>query len=605
MKKYVMTFLALSISAGVGFTLGKHADSTHAHAEHTGEKQPLYWVAPMDPNYKRDQPGKSPMGMDLIPVYEEDLQGGNEPAGTVFIDPAVENNLGVKSAPVEYRNLALPVDTVGYVSFDQQRYWQVNLRVNGWVERLHVNTTGEKVSKGDVLFTLYSPEWVKAQEELLNAVRANRNAMVNGAKQRLRALGMDDAQVSQVIRSGKPIHHVAVKAPADGIIDALNIREGAFLSPQQTVISGGALDTVWVEAEVFERQAGQVKVGSRVNMAIDALPGEQWQGYVDYIYPVLNSATRSMRVRVVFDNPELRLKPNMYTKLVIEAASEQQSLVVPRQAVIRNRDMTRVVLALGDGKYRSARIETGMENREWIEVTAGLTDSDRVVTSAQFMLDSESSQSADLSRINGAEAAPVMVDGLFVASNGQNRVRISHMPVPEWNWPAMEMDFDVSDDVSFKALSKGAPIRFALQKEKNQYLIVSLSDEKPQLPDDFVLNDHSHMDHSNMDHSAMGHDMMDHSTMDHSAMGHDMMDHSNMDHSAMGHDMMDHSTMDHSNMDHSAMGHDMMDHSTMDHSNMDHSAMGHDMLDHSTMDHSNMDHSAMGHDMMNHNKDGE
>ncbi|PSU34174.1 efflux RND transporter periplasmic adaptor subunit [Photobacterium lutimaris] len=550
MKKYVFTFLALSISAGVGFTLGKHTDNSHAHAEHSGEKQPLYWVAPMDPNYKRDQPGKSPMGMDLIPVYEEDLQGGNEPAGTVFIDPAVENNLGVKSSPAEFQSLTHPVDTVGYVSFDQQRYWQVNLRVNGWVERLYVNTTGEKVSKGDVLFTLYSPEWVKAQEELLNAVRGNRSAMVNGAKQRLNALGMDDAQVSQVMRSGKPIHHVAVKAPADGIIDALNIREGAFLSPQQTVISGGALNTVWVEAEVFERQADQVEVGSRVSMTIDALPGEQWQGYVDYIYPVLNSATRSMRVRVVFDNPDLRLKPNMYTKLVIEATSKQKSLVVPRQAVIRSRDMTRVVLALGDGKYRSARIETGKENREWIEVTAGLADSDRVVTSAQFMLDSESSQSADLNRINGVGAAPVMVDGLFVASTGQNRVRISHMPVPEWNWPAMEMDFDVSDDVSFTTFSKGEPIRFSLQKEKNQFLIVSLSDEKPQLPDDFILNDNSMMDHS-----AMGHDMMDHSTMDHSAMGHDMMDHSTMDHSAMGHDMMDHSTMDHS-----AMGHDMMDH---------------------------------------------
>jgi Cu(I)/Ag(I) efflux system membrane fusion protein len=466
MKQILLTTVALGIGLAVGYGLNQHQDTpAHDHSA-SSSNEPLYWVAPMDPNYKRDQPGKSPMGMDLIPVYEADLAGANDTPGTVYIDPAVENNLGVKTAQTSYQTLTQPIETVGYIGFDQEQYWQINLRVSGWVETLNVHSAGEKVRKGDVLFTLYSPELVKAQEELLNAARSNRKAMISGAKQRLRTLGMDNSQINQVIRSGKAIQNIAVKAPADGIIDELTIREGAFLSPQQKVIGGGSLDTVWVEAEVFERQSAWIEAGSKVDMVIANMPGAHWQGRVDYVYPVLDPKTRSMRVRMVFDNPDLNLKPNMYASLSIAGNMEQESLVVPRQAVIRNRDMTRVVLSLGEGKYRSVRIETGLENRDWIAVSAGLNPGDRVVTSAQFMLDSESSQTADLSRINGVEIEKVDVDGLYIAMSGERRVRIAHTPVPEWNWPAMEMDFDVAEGVDFKALASGEPVRFSLKKEK-------------------------------------------------------------------------------------------------------------------------------------------
>jgi Cu(I)/Ag(I) efflux system membrane fusion protein len=342
--------------------------------------------------------------------------------------------------------------------------------------------------------------------------------MVSGAKQRLHALGMDSEQITQVIRAGKPSQYIAVKAPAGGIIDALNIREGAFVSPQQMIISGGSLDTVWVEAEIFERQSSWIEIGDTVNMSIDSLPGESWLGKIEYIYPVLDATTRSVRVRVVFDNPNLQLKPNMYAALSITGRAQQERLVVPRQAVIRNRDMTRVVLAKGNGKYRSARIETGRENSQWIEVIAGLTTDDRVVTSAQFMLDSESSQSADLSRINGVLSKHVEINGHYISTTGAQRVRIAHAPVPEWQWPAMEMDFDVADGVDFSTLRTKEPIRFSIKNENNQYIVTSYSKDNASTATSLSgAANHHHVDHSTMDHV-----MPDHSQMDHSAMSHDL-----------------------------------------------------------------------------------
>nr|WP_086937410.1 efflux RND transporter periplasmic adaptor subunit [Thaumasiovibrio occultus] len=606
MNKVTLTLVALAVGAGIGYGVAT-LTTPHSSMSHSSEStanssnEPLYWVAPMDPNYRRDAPGKSPMGMDLVPVYEGDGTANDEPAGTVYIDPAVENNLGVKSATVERKDLFAAINTVGYIGFNQDTYWQINLRVSGWVGELHLGAVGERVTQGDVLFTLYSPEWVKVQEELLNAARTGRRAMVRGAKQRLRSLGMADEQIEQVVKQGRVIEYVPIIAPADGVVDALNIREGAFISPQQLIVSAGALDTVWVDAEVFERQSQWVNLGDTVTMSVESLAGKTWQGTVDYIYPVLDAKTRGMRVRITFANPDLVLKPNMYANIQIHAQSYNDVLVVPRQAIIHNGDMTRVVLALGDGKYRSARIVTGRQTHDWVEITEGLTLGDKVVTSAQFMLDSESSQSADLSRINGIDTEQVEVEGYLIATVGE-QLKISHLPVEAWDWPAMVMNFDVTSGVSVPVFEEGTPVRFTLVKEKNQYRIVSFAADTPSLP---AYNANSAVDHSSMDHSAMGHSSMDHSTMGHATMDHGAMAHGDMDHAEM-----DHSTMNHAGMDHSAMGHDMsgsgesggsFDFSAIanpttqagtavNHAEMDHGAMGHGSMNQSEIDHSEMGH---------------
>jgi Cu(I)/Ag(I) efflux system membrane fusion protein len=501
MKTMQVATLALLIGGVIGFSANQFMAS-HSMAGHdmsamtdtsSSSDEPLYWVAPMDPNYQRDKPGKSPMGMDLIPVYAEDLAGGNDKPGTVKIDPAVENNLGVKTAAVELSQLSPRIETVGYIAFDESLLWQTNVRVAGWVEKLYINAVGEKVSKGDVLFTLYSPELVKAQEELLNAYRTGRNGLVKGATERLVSLGVDREQIQQIKKRGKASQTIEVNALADGVVASLNIREGGYLSPAQAVISAGPLEEVWVDAEVFERQAHWVKAGSKATMTLDAIPGQEWQGKVDYVYPILDPKTRTLRVRLKFSNQDGDLKPNMFANIALQPVTDEAVLTIPKSSVIRSGGMTRVVLAEGEGKYRSARIEVGREAGDKIEVLQGLTEKDRIVTSAHFMLDSESSQSADLARINGLEPPETQWARGEITNvmTGHRMLTINHEPVPDWNWPGMVMDFTFAEDIEMGDFSAGQAIDFEMQKgESGQYEIVDYKVSESTTPNEvWVVGD--------------------------------------------------------------------------------------------------------------------
>ncbi|MGR5206359.1 efflux RND transporter periplasmic adaptor subunit [Vibrio sp. PNB23_22_7] len=488
MKTLQVATIALIVGGALGFGANHFlVGSTHDMSAMGGESatssnDPLYWVAPMDPNYKRDKPGKSPMGMDLIPVYAEELTGEQNKPGTVTIDPSVENNLGVKTAKVTLEKLSPRIETVGYIAFDGSLLWQTNVRVAGWVEKLYINAVGEKVKKGDVLFTLYSPELVKAQEELLNAYRTGRNGLVKGATERLVTLGVDRGQIKSIRRSGKASQSIEIKAPADGVIASLNVREGGYLSPAQAVISAGPLDNVWVDGEVFERQAHWIKAGSQATMTLDAIPGNEWQGVVDYVYPILDPKTRTLRVRLKFPNPNGALKPNMFANIALQPVTEDAVLTIPKSSVIRSGGMTRVVLAEGDGKYRSARIEVGREDGEQIEVLQGLKQDDKIVTSSHFMLDSESSQSADLSRINGVDPAAETAwakGEITDVMEEHSMLTINHQPVPEWGWPGMVMNFTLAEGIDIGDLKKGQSIEFEMQKtESGQYQIIDYKSDK-------------------------------------------------------------------------------------------------------------------------------
>ncbi|WP_167489167.1 efflux RND transporter periplasmic adaptor subunit [Vibrio ouci] len=482
MSTFKVATLALLVGGAIGYGANfylsgaGHAMPSASAEATTSSDEPLYWVAPMDPNYQRDKPGKSPMGMDLIPVYASDLNGDNDKPGTVKIDPAVENNLGVKTASVTKEALSPRIETVGYIAFDESQLWQTNVRASGWVEKLNINAVGEKVSQGEVLFSLYSPELVKAQEELLSAYKTQRKGMIKGATDRLITLGVDREQIRAITRRGKASQTIEIKAPADGIIASLNIREGGYLSPAQAVISAGPLGEVWVDAEVFERQSHWISKGSQASMTLDAIPGGSWTGEVDYVYPILDPKTRTLRVRLKFPNPNGELKPNMFANVALLPVSNEQVLTIPRSSVIRSGGMTRVVLAEGDGKYRSARIEVGREAGDKIEVLGGLKVGEKIVTAAHFMLDSESSQSADLSRINGVEppAETAWAKGEITdVMEGHRMLTINHQPVPEWDWPGMVMNFNVADEVDFTPFSQGQAIEFEMQKTpQGQYEIV-------------------------------------------------------------------------------------------------------------------------------------
>ncbi|PKH02098.1 efflux RND transporter periplasmic adaptor subunit [Psychromonas sp. MB-3u-54] len=376
--------------------MGMDLVPVYAEAE-KAEPKILYWVAPMDANYQRDKPGKSPMGMDLVPVYEE--AGGESEAGLVKISPAVENNLGVRTGKVVNAPLNISINTLGTVQANENGLWQINSRVSGWIEKLYVKSVGVEVKKGQPLFDLYSPELVKAQESLFNAMNLNRNNLITSSKARLQALGVNKDQIENIIKNKKVLQNITVFAPQKGTISKLKLNEGAFISPSTVVITAVNLDTVWVDVEVFAAQVSLVKLGDLASMTLDYFPGQKWEGQVDFIYPEMNASNRTLRVRLQFDNPTALLKLNMFASVTLIPQMKQRTLQIPREAVIYAGNMNRVVLALGEGNFKSVLVNLGLENKQSVEVLSGLSEGQEIVTSAQFLLDSESSISADFGRM--------------------------------------------------------------------------------------------------------------------------------------------------------------------------------------------------------------
>ncbi|MEJ8566587.1 efflux RND transporter periplasmic adaptor subunit [Elongatibacter sediminis] len=443
-----------------------------------GEPEVLYWVAPMDPNYRRDEPGKSPMGMDLVPVY-----ANSEPdsSGAVSINPAVEQNLGIRTRAAEFRPLWRRIEATGYVGFDQNRLEHIHLRTSGWVQNLQVNAEGERVRAGDLLFEFYAPDLLNAQKEFLQARRRGDARLAAAGRQKLLALGMERGEIDELDTRGAARQTIAVLAPADGVITSLNVRAGAYVEPATEVMSVADLSTVWMQAEVFESQADWVATGQSAEARLDYMPGEVFAGEVDYVYPVLDPQTRTLRVRLRFDNPGERLKPNMYARVTIYGKTHLDALAIPRDAVIRAPERDRVVVALGDGRFRSHEVMTGIESGEWVEVIAGLDAGDEVVTSAQFLLDSEASLTGSLRRLeSGAErddAPPRVVFGSGVVDavdRTARRMRISHGPIERLGWPAMTMEFDALPAVDLGRIQTGQNVHFSIRPDASGVYVVEM-----------------------------------------------------------------------------------------------------------------------------------
>jgi Cu(I)/Ag(I) efflux system membrane fusion protein len=379
--------------------MGMDLVAVYAEVKNKKNAEPkiLYWVAPMDANYQRDKPGKSPMGMDLVAVYEE--SGDQSEAGLITISAAVENNLGVRTGLVVKDDFKIDINTLGIVQANDDAIWQINSRVSGWIEKLYVRSVGTEVKKGQPLFELYSPELVKAQKTLFNAINLNRSALITSSKARLKVLGVSNGQIKKIIRNKKVLQNITIFAPQKGTISELKINEGAFISPATQVIKAVNLDTVWVDVEVFAAQVSLVKLGDVASMKLDYFPGIQWDGQVDFIYPEMNVSNRTLRVRLQFDNPSAQLKPNMFATVTLTPEMNETRLQIPREAVIYAGNMNRVVLAKGNGQFKSVIVNLGLENKGSVEVLSGLTEGQKIVTSAQFLLDSESSINADFDRM--------------------------------------------------------------------------------------------------------------------------------------------------------------------------------------------------------------
>jgi len=511
MKYLIILLIGMALGGGIGVRWS--SDLLPGGGEDTSssmEKKPLYWVAPMDKNYRRDGPGLSPMGMELVPVYEEAVSGADD--NSIRISPAVENNLGVKTAKVTREKLVMPIETVGTVRFDESRIRHIHSRVEGWIERLNVASSGDPVKKGQTLFELYSPALVSAQEEYLAAMRSGNQRIAKASRARLRALGLAENQIQALETRGRVEQTVAFVAEADGIVIDLNVRQGMHIQPATQVLSIGSLDSVWIVGEIFERQAYLVEQGQRVDIELTAMPGKHWQGYINYVYPQLDRSTRTLPVRVRVNNPDHALRPNMLANLRVITEAQDETLTIPRQAVIKAGHNQRVVRSLGEGRYQSVPVVLGLEGEHTTESNAheqdrqvvtesrvqildGLSEGDQVVTSAQFLIDSESNVEMELNRMEALKEEPedstesesnsrVMTAGRVEAiMPDMGMVTITHDPIPEWEWPTMKMDFEVADSIPLDQFRMDERVRFELEKTGDwDYRITGLSEQSMTQP---------------------------------------------------------------------------------------------------------------------------
>jgi Cu(I)/Ag(I) efflux system membrane fusion protein len=479
--------LVLALGVVLGFVLAGRPELPGVGPEMTGqaeepEPEILYWVAPMDPNYRRDEAGKSPMGMDLVPVYAKAAREEGEVADAVLIEPAVEHNLGVRVQEAGIRPLWRRIEATGYVGLDENSLNHIHMRTEGWIERLFVDAEGERVQQGQLLFEFYSPELVNAQKEFLQESRRKDQRLVRAARQKLRALGMAGTEIDELLARGEEKQTIKVFAPSNGIITSLHAREGVFVKPEMEVMSLADLSSVWMQAEVFEAQADWVAKGQSAEARLGYMPGEVFSGQVDYVYPVLDPDTRTLRVRLLFDNPGERLKPNMYAAVTIFGSTHQDALTIPRDALIRAEGNDRVIVALGDGYYRAQEVMTGIESGPWVQIIAGLEAGVRVVTSAQFLIDSEASLAGSLRRLEPAapqevETASKIVFGsgrVEEISVGEGWLIIRHGPIEALGWPGMTMQFDVTDAVNLARINVGQSVHFSIQPDEQGVYLVDM-----------------------------------------------------------------------------------------------------------------------------------
>ena len=377
-------------------TKSEWSEPKQDHTEHdpapAGSGDVAYYTCPMHPSVKQASPGQCPIcGMDLTPVTKGELE-----TGTIFVDEVRRQRIGVRTAPATRQKLELRIRAVGEVKVDETRLADVNLRMSGWVQRLVVNETGQRVTRGQTLFTLYSPELYTAQLEYLAAVRKQSEAasellagLARASRQRLRLLGMTEAQIEQLEKRGEAWEHVPIAAPATGYVIDKNVVEGARVEAGMRVYRIADLSRVWIDAEVYESDLPHILVGQAVTVRLPYVPEKTYDGKVDFIYPTLQSKTRTGRARVVLKNPDLELKPDMYAnvELLVELG---ERLTIPDSAVVYTGPRRLVFVDLGEGRLRPKVVKLGVHAEGVYEVTEGLEAGEIVVTSGNFLIAAES-----------------------------------------------------------------------------------------------------------------------------------------------------------------------------------------------------------------------
>jgi Cu(I)/Ag(I) efflux system membrane fusion protein len=525
--KLILGALLLLGVAAAGYWIGTHSriEERGLRSEAKTERKLLYYRNPMGLPDTSPVPKKDAMGMDYVPVYEGEADSGNQL--NIAIDKV--QKLGVKSEAAALRELNRTLRVTGRIETDERRTYTIAPKFEGWVERLYVNTTGQPVSKGQPLFDVYSPELVSAQREHALAVQglASLKDADEDAKKSMQQLAAasaarlknwdiadtpltelpspqsSDGTTSQSTKSASgrggerkgqsliPARpHITFRAPVSGIVLEKKAVQGMRFMPGEMLYQIADLSSVWVIAEVPEQDIGQVRLGSHVQVKVDAYPDRGFDGKVDFIYPTLNSATRSVQLRIQIANPQGLLKPAMYASAQIAPGKGNKVLTVPASAVIDNGTRQVVLVRLAEGRFEPRVVTLGSHSDDYIEIQSGIAEGEQVVTSANFLLDSESNLKAALGGMNestapsATPASPAQhehksvghqAQGTLESINNDGTVSITHGPIASLGWPGMTMDFPLTNSSLVAGIKPGSAISFELVERKpGEYVITKM-----------------------------------------------------------------------------------------------------------------------------------
>ncbi|KFI22823.1 efflux RND transporter periplasmic adaptor subunit [Nitrosococcus oceani] len=402
----VLAFLAtLAMGVGGGYWYATRWEPKVAGpTSETSAKAPLFYRHPMNPEITSPVPAKDEMGMDYVPVYQDTEATDQAPAGMVKIDPVIVQNIGVRTASAERRTLTRMIRAVGRVDYDEGFLARLHPKTEGWVEKLFVDKTGAKVQKDEQLLSLYSPQLVATQQEYLLALRnletlkaspypdIQRGAeeLVQSTRERLQLLDVPEHQIRELEQTEKIYKNLHIHSPFHGVVVNIGVREGQYVTPQTELYTLADLCQVWVYVDIYEYELPWVKVGDKAEMRVVAVPGRVFHGTVAYIYPYLEEQTRTARLRLEFDNSDLALKPEMFANVTIHASRQVEAVVVPEAAIVRSGAREQVFVVRGPGEFEPREVKVGISAEGFTEILAGLETGEKVVTSSQFLIDSES-----------------------------------------------------------------------------------------------------------------------------------------------------------------------------------------------------------------------
>ncbi len=522
----VIVLILLTLVAGLGWFFGhKSAQSLMTEAMPTKSsgmvkpsngvvqddsgKTVKYWYDPMVPNQKFDKPGKSPfMDMMLEPKYANEDSDGEE--GGVAISSQTAQNLGIRLEKVSLKSFGESFSAVGRIEPDERRFYAVQTRISGFVERLSVRAVGDPVTKGQKVAEIYAPEILAAQQEYLTLTKLGQvdadGSLKQAARNRLKLLGMSEGEVAAITRTGKASPRFGVYAPASGVLTELGVREGAQLMSGTSLMQITDLSQVWLVAEVPERDAARLKPGLDAEVQLQSMTGETFKGKVSYLYPMLNEASRTLQVRVELPNKQNQLRPGMYANVAFTGQTHE-ALSVSSESIIATGKRNIVIVKEANG-YRPVEVTTGQERDSCTEILSGLSEGEEVVASGQFLIDSEASLSGVLARLsqqdkvmekgmddmdmpmektmNKADSKPMSAEkmpkgrGKVVEVDVKSgKVTLDHAPIKELGWPSMIMGFKVKDSKQLSKLKAGDEVEFDLKAQ---------APEKPDMPAQYMID---------------------------------------------------------------------------------------------------------------------